>query len=106
VSDDLSFSGPIDLDSLDDCLLSDRAPDDSVGFSSAAKGTGCVVVQLGQTANDDDQGQRDQERAILRMLPTGQTFWIMVNRNAVVRPNKSIPFNASRAPIICQCPTR
>jgi hypothetical protein len=34
-------------------------------------------------------------------LPMGQTLWIMANRNAVVSPNRSIPFNASNAPIIC-----
>jgi hypothetical protein len=31
----------------------------------------------------------------------GQTRWIMANRKAVVRPNSSMPFSASSAPIIC-----
>ena len=35
-------------------------------------------------------------------VPNGQTLCIMANRKAVVRPNSSIPFNASRAPISCQ----
>jgi hypothetical protein len=35
-----------------------------------------------------------------------QTFSSMPNRNAVVSPNSSQPFSASRAPISCQCAAR
>jgi hypothetical protein len=34
-------------------------------------------------------------------LATGQTRWIIANRNAVVSPNSSMPFSASNAPINC-----
>ena len=39
-------------------------------------------------------------------LLAGQTRWIMANRKAVVRPNSSMPFSASSAPIICHLGSR
>jgi hypothetical protein len=36
----------------------------------------------------------------IRLLPIGRTLCIIANRKAVVRPNRSIPLRASRAPII------
>jgi hypothetical protein len=35
-------------------------------------------------------------------MERGQTSWIIANRKAVVSPNSSTPFSASKAPIICQ----
>jgi hypothetical protein len=33
MGDNIPLSGPIDLDALDDCLMSDHAPDNSMGLS-------------------------------------------------------------------------
>src|SRR5262249_2569758 len=41
-----------------------------------------------------------------RRAPGGQTSWIRAKRKAVVSPNSSIPFRASRAPRSLQCSAR
>ena len=44
VTDPLSSAGPIDLDALDDYLMSDHAPDDSMGLSDLDGFLTCIAI--------------------------------------------------------------
>jgi len=48
----------------------------------------------------DRWGGEDSWRGSL--VPSGQTFWIMANGEAVVNLKSNIPLSASRAPKNCQ----
>jgi len=52
-------------------------------------------ARAGERSAHDKLGRRS-------LLPSGQVWLTMEKRNAVVRPNSSIPFSASRAPISLQ----
>ena len=66
-------------------------------FRGPPSGLQCSAARGAGSARPITKPQRPRRRA------SGQTSWIIANRNAVVSPNSSMPLSASKAPIICQC---